>query len=305
MSGGSSPSGVCGSDVHIIQGKLERVKYPLILGHEAVGRVYETCVEIPKQLSDKVIVYPTTGCLECMYCRSKSYEMCNVSRTIGFELNGSHAEYLFVPVENLIPTTLDPIHAAPLACAGITSYSAIKNYVMNRIKPVEYTLLYGVGGLGHIAIQLMRKLAPSIIIAIDKDQSKLKLAEKFGAEIVFQKASSEEIRKLSAGGVSFALDFVGSDDSLALCFDSLKFGGKLIVIGSGGGTLAYRGPDKKRREIVGLITGSIHELQELVKFVEKGEIQIVTQRFSFEGFREAISLIKDGKVVGRAILVPD
>lgn len=295
-------SGFCGSDLHIFEGKSNRVKYPLIIGHEASGIVVGSKNDHIENINKNVLIYPIIGCNKCKYCRLGSYHLCTKSKAIGFELNGSHAEFVSIPYKNLIPTNLDFSKASPLACAGLTVYSAFKNYALNYVNREDYVLIVGVGGLGHIAIQLLKHITPNII-AIDKDDDKLSFAKRLGAMYTLTKSSSaDEIVKITEGGVKIAFDFVGNDETLTLCFESLCQQGRLVIIGAGGGTARYTGPDFKRREIVSSVVGSIEELRELVNLVENNKLQVLTQSYSLDEIHDVLGLIKSGKILGRAVL---
>jgi|ECHhosMinimDraft_1075155.scaffolds.fasta_scaffold01364_2 propanol-preferring alcohol dehydrogenase len=296
-------SGICGSDLHIIEGKSDRVNFPLIIGHEPAGIVIETNEENISLLNKNVILYPFIGCYRCVYCEKGYYHACKSSKAIGFELNGSHAEFISIPFKNLIPTSLDPVKAAPLACAGLTVYSAFKNYAANFLTKEDYALIVGVGGLGHIAIQLVKRLTPNII-AIDKNEEKLLFAKKLEAKHVFtNEVSIDELISIADERIKLAFDFVGTNATLKLCYDSLSYEGRLVLIGAGGGSFIYQGPDFKRRNITSSVVGSITELEDIIRLVERDEIKIYTESFPLEKINEAINLVRIGSILGRAVLV--
>lgn len=308
-------SGICHSDIDIVEGKLERTKYPLTIGHEAAGVIYKIGedlhhTQVPLSEGQKVAVYPTFGCGFCRFCLAGRENLCASAQAIGFEMDGSHAKYLLVKSPNhIFPIhNIDAQEAAPLSCAGITAYEAIKEYVLPRATPGAFVTVIGVGGLGHIAIQILKKMADVQIIAIDKDEKKLKLAEDLKADHVLESSNDrnlvEEIRKLSSDNVCATLDFVGNDSTLQLGYESLGIQGILVVVGAMGGTLSYRGPDPKRREIVGPIIGSLGSMREILDMVENKEIAILHQSFSLDQIDSAFDKLKHREIIGRAVLTP-
>jgi propanol-preferring alcohol dehydrogenase len=311
-----SASGICHSDLDIIEGKLERARYRLTIGHESTGTVYKVGEKVDlKQISisegQKVSIYPTFGCGVCEHCLAGRENLCSKAQAMGFEMDGSHAEYLLVKTPNhLFPIyNIDPKEAAPLSCASITVYEAIKEYVLPKVKPGAFVTVIGVGGLGHIAIQILKKMTDARVIAIDKDEAKLKLAEDLKADHVINSDDNnrnlvEEIKKLSSEKVCATLDLVGSDLTMKLGFDALGTRGILIVIGAMGGTLSYRGPDPKWREIVGPMIGSLSSMRKILEMAERREIKVLTQSYPLDQIELALEKLKHSEITGRAILIP-
>lgn len=310
-------SGVCHSDLDIVEGRLERAKYPLTIGHEAAGYIEKIGEAFNSRKSEnqgithlkegqKVLVYPTYGCGSCWYCIYGRDNLCQAAKSIGFEIDGSHADYLLVKSpRNIFPIhNLKPSEAAPIACAGITVYEAIKEYVLPRARPGCSALIIGVGGLGHIAIQILKKLTDLEVIAVDKNEQKLGLAQKLKADHVLEYEDKllEKLRKMP--NICATLDLVGTDKTLKLGYECLTTQGILVVIGAAGGILKYRGPDPKRREIVGPIIGSMGSMKELIEMAEKSKIKILHQEHPLEEIGSVLEKLRQGEILGRAILVP-
>jgi propanol-preferring alcohol dehydrogenase len=305
-------SGVCHSDLHIIDGELERVKYPLTIGHEPSGYVYKVGTEAADTVrtGEKVVVYPTFGCGVCRHCLKGNENLCQRAISVGFETDGSHAEYLLVKSPRyLYPISqLQPSEAASLSCAGVTVYSAIKNYIIPNSYPGSFVLVIGVGGLGHIAVQILGKLTPAQVIAVDVDERKLRMAEELGVEyaILGGKRSSvaEEITRIGGNDISAVIDFVGTDETLRLGYDSLGIQGNLVVIGAGGGILEYRGPDPKNRKITGPIMGSLIDMKEIVEMAEEKKFLIKCETFNLTEIGKVLEKIRYSEIVGRAVVHP-
>lgn len=184
-----SASGVCHSDLHIAMGDFKSIHYPLTLGHEPSGYVHQTGPGVKNvREGDAVLVYIARGCGKCWSCRQGFENECEGMEVVGFDRDGCHAEYLLVDSERyLFPLEgLNITEAAPLACAGITAYHAVKSKALNHLNPDDHVALIGVGGLGHIALQLLKNLGPAKVVAIDKTEEKLRLAKKLGADHVLK-----------------------------------------------------------------------------------------------------------------------
>ena len=238
-----SASGVCHTDVHLIAGSYDLgegrklsmadrgIDLPITLGHEIAGTIESLGSEARADQNvlkndDPVVVYPWLGCGACRNCRSGMENLCeNKPRTLGIFQDGGYAEYVFVPdIRYLIPLgDVDPKYGAPLACSGLTTFSAVKK---SRAGPNELVVIIGAGGLGTTAIQIVKKTVGARVIAIDVDDSKLKLAEKIGADFTINskglaiKEMISRIRSINHGLLAdVAIDFVGMPATSSLGFE--------------------------------------------------------------------------------------
>lgn len=301
-------SGVCGSDLHVVDGKLGRTKYPLTLGHEPAGIVHQIGEGVSRfREGDRVLLYPTTGCGTCMFCIGGKENLCPAARSYGFEFDGTDAEFALVPSERyLYPLRrLSDAEAAPLACAGVTAYHAIKNHVVGLAAPGDSVVVVGAGGLGHLAVQMLRALSPAHVMVVDTREEKLELAKSLGAEDIM---SPSEFGRLTDAArksrVAAVIDTVGSDQTLSLGFDTLGTGGRLVVLGAAGGSLNYSGPDAKDRMVAGPILGSLTEMRETLELAEQGLVRVVHRDFPLEKVNEVLAMVRGGQVTGRAVLIP-
>ena len=244
-------SGLCHTDFTVIS--RERSYWneqppPFTLGHEIAGWVEEAGTGVTKfRHGDAVAVNPSwASCGRCHMCRSGEENHCLYQKAIrapGVGYDGGHAPYVLVPEARfLVPIgDLDPVEAAPLTDAGITTYSAIKP-ALPGIWPGSTAVVIGVGGLGIYAVQFLRLLTSARIVAVDSTEARLKLAREYGADDVVSSGpdAADQIRDLSGGvGAAFVLDCVGVNATLATAIAALSWRGRLTMVGAGGGTIPF------------------------------------------------------------------
>lgn len=301
-------SGVCHSDLHIIEGEFSGLKYPVTLGHEPAGYVSEIGSNVDSvQKGTPVLVYICQGCGVCWFCRRGEENDCTKgAEALGFDRDGSHAELLLVGSSRyLFPVPgLDLEAAAPLACAGLTAYHAVKMEALPVLRPGDYAVVIGVGGLGHIAVQLLRKMSSAHIIAVEQNEEKLRFAEKCGASHALLASANfnREVRKIAKEGVSVVLDFVGSTSTLEGGYDILRSRGRLVVVGEAGGSMTGSIEPARGREIHGSTLGSFQEMHELIELAKAKVFAITYQSFPLNQINDALRLMKEGLIIGRAVL---
>jgi propanol-preferring alcohol dehydrogenase len=221
------------------------------------------------------------------------------------------AEYMLVPSSRLLLRLgdgLDPRDAAPLSDAALTPYHAIKRS-LHRLVPGSAAVVIGVGGLGQMAVQILRALSPTTIVAIDTSGDKLAVASELGADhtLLAEDASAEEVRGLTGGrGAELVLDVVGSEQTLALSAGLLAFEGDLTLLGLAGGSIRYSAmalPWGAR--IATTYWGTAVELMEVLDLARTGMIAIRTERVPLDGVPDAYDRLREGKVEGRAVACPN
>jgi alcohol dehydrogenase, propanol-preferring len=316
--------GVCHSDVHVWEGYYEGiggqplkttdrgVKYPLTPGHEIAGIVDSLGEQVKGFVKDEtVLVYPWIGEGMCPACRIGEENLCDKPRSLGIYNDGGYAEYVLVPDYKYlvkIGSDMDKDTTAPLSCAGLTAYGAVKNA---NINPDDNVVIVGTGGLGLMAIQLVRAITAARIIAMDIDDKKLQVAKKEGADVVvnlknddYTKVVMELTDKL---GVDVVIDFVNSTKSVEDYTQILRRRAKLVLVGLFGGELRFSLVSIPTRayKIIGSYTGSIQDLIELVSLAKRGVVKpVVSNRFKLDQAGEALQMLKDGKIVGRGVINP-
>ena len=316
-------AGVCHSDLHIWEGgydlghgrrlslKDRGVSLPLTMGHETVGEVVAFGPEAKGvAVGDVRLVYPWLGCGKCDTCLAGDENMCIVKpNSIGVYCDGGYADHITVrhPRYLIDLKGLDPVTAAPYACSGVTTYSAIKKLESVLDQPI---VIFGAGGLGLMALSLLKAMGGKGAIVVDIDAGKRKAAEEAGALASVDGGAPDALQQITskAGGpIRGVIDLVGNAATAALGFDCLSKGGKLVVVGLFGGGAPWALPliPIKAITIQGSYVGNLRETQELIDLVrEKGiaPIPVTTRLLS-----QADASLKDlqqGKLVGRAVLVP-
>jgi propanol-preferring alcohol dehydrogenase len=257
-------------------------------------------------------VYFPWGCGRCTRCATGSENTCdNAAKIAGFAMgrDGGMADYIIVDgARHLVPLgNLDPVAAAPLMCAGLTAYHAIHDSLA-LLERGSTAVLIGIGGLGHLAIQMIKALSPARVIAVDTREEKRQQARALGAEQALPPGDlvAEQIRDLTNGlGARLVIDFVGTDATLALGAAILAQAGTLKIVGVGGGTLPIRFHEMPRDSTVSVpYAGSIGDLRAVVSLAESGAVRPDVVRIGFEALQSSYELMERGELRGRAVLVP-
>ncbi len=309
-------AGLCRSDIHIMSSPAGAYPYtlPFTLGHETAGRVAAlgpgaSGVEV----GDPVVVYSRWGCGACWQCANGRDNAC--ARTQrgphggGLGRDGGLAEYLIVPSAGyLVPAAgLDPVSAAPLTDAALTSYHAAK-LSLTQLRPGTAALVIGVGGLGHLAVQILKAISPVRIIAVDMREAALEIARAAGADAVLpaEGLTPEAVRaETGPDGATVVLDFVGNDATLALAASSVAQGGDVTFVGRGGGELRVAPDLIPYESTVRMPTwGTVPELAEVVALARAGAIHSEAEVYGIDDVVSAYGKLRDGDVLGRAVVVP-
>ncbi len=273
--------GICHTDIAIIKGIYpSRKKPPFILGHEIAGEVVKVGSKVKKFKSgDRVVVQSSISCGSCYLCLIGRDNICNKVKTIGIDLNGGYAEYISVPERNLfkLPKEISYEEGAVISDALSTSYHAISTA---QLEMNETVVIFGMGGLGLNAVQVAAKLRGVKVIAVDIDNSKLRLAHKFGAyQLVNAKEEDpvEKVKKFTKGfGADCALEFVGLTASYTQAVRSVRRGGKVIIVGISTKNFSIEPFRLFKEEIK--ITGSYAALKSefpvLIDLVKEGKLDI-------------------------------
>ncbi|MEJ0048185.1 MAG: NAD(P)-dependent alcohol dehydrogenase [Rhodospirillales bacterium] len=306
-------AGLCHSDLLVIHADPPIFPVPSTLGHEATGWIDAVGSGVEGFAAGEAYgVYFPWGCGRCQPCACGNENVCHKSAQVaGFAMgrDGGMAEYLLVDdARHLVPLgQLDPIAAAPLMCAGITTYHAIA-HSLPLLQAGSTAVLIGIGGLGHLAIQLIKALSPARVIAIDTQAEKREQALALGAEHALAPGEDTvaRVRELTGGlGARLVLDLVGNDSTLALSGSILAQGGSLKIVGVGGGTFPLRFHEMPRDASVSVpYAGSIGDLRSVVKLAEAGLIHPEVVHIGFDALEETYALMSAGRLRGRAVLVP-
>lgn len=309
-------AGVCHSDLHIMSASPSEYRYgplPLTLGHEAAGIVAATGPGADHfAVGTPVLVYGPWGCGQCRYCSAGEENYCTDSagvRPPGIAVDGAIADYLLVDHQrHLIPLGgLDPIQAVALTDAGLTSYHAVKRSV-TRLGAGSVAVVIGAGGLGHLAIQIIRALGAAVIIAVDVAEDKLRLACDVGADhaVVGDSQAEQAIADLSQGrGADAVFDFVGAPETVTLAGAIAATYAEITIVGVGHGSL----PVGYRRlafdaNVRNIFWGSRPELWEVVDLARAGRLRVEVETYSLDQAPDVYKRLSRGEVLGRAVIVP-
>jgi propanol-preferring alcohol dehydrogenase len=310
-------AGACHSDLHVMEWPAGVLPYelPFTLGHENAGWIEALGPGVKGwEAGEAVAVYGPWGCGRCRPCRTGLETLCERAAQLGaagggLGRDGGMAEYMLVPDPRLLVALgdLDPRDAAPLSDAALTPYHAIK-LALHQLVPGSSAVVIGVGGLGHMAVQILRALSPARVIATDVDAGKLALAVDVGADhaVASGEDAAAEIRALTGGrGAALVLDCVGSTSTLALDCRVVAKGGAVMVIGVAGGTLEYRfNTLPSDASLAHPYWGSIVELAEVLELARAGRITPHAEHFPLERVTDAYERMQRGTLSGRAVITP-
>jgi propanol-preferring alcohol dehydrogenase len=288
---------------------------PFTLGHENAGWVERVGAGVDTvRPGEPVAVYGPWGCGHCRACRASRENSCENAAQIGamgggLGLDGGMAEYLLVPSPRLLVPLgdLDPRDAAPLGDAALTPYHAIKRS-LPKLTPGSTAMVIGVGGLGHMAIQILRAVCGARIIAVDTSPQKLTLATAVGADVAIPAGPDavEHVREATRGRMAdVVIDLVGSDDTLALGAACGRMEGDLTLVGIAGGAFSFSFFSQPYE--CGLATtywGSAIELMEVLDLARDGRIRVHVERHPLDAVADVYDRLRDGKVAGRAVVCP-
>jgi alcohol dehydrogenase, propanol-preferring len=317
-------SGVCHSDIHLWEGGYEGiegqilkttdrgVKYPLTPGHEIAGIVDSLGEEAQGFTKhEKVLVYPWIGEGLCPACRSGEENLCDKPRSLGIYMDGGYAEYVLVPSYKYlikIDDKMDADASATLSCSALTSYGAVKNA---NIKPYDNVVIVGAGGLGLMAIQLAKALTGSKIIAMDLDDEKLRAAKNNGADNTINSKKEDPVKAVmeltDKIGADAVIDFVNASKTVETDMQFLRRRAKLVMVGLFGGELKLSLVSMPTRayRLIGSYTGTLSDMTELVSLAKRGVIKpLVSNRFKLDQATEALTMLKEGKILGRGVINP-
>lgn len=316
-------AGLCHSDLHLINGEWKDaipLALPKIPGHENAGWVEELGDTVPPGLFNKgelVAIFGGWGCGVCTFCKRGDEQLCVAPCWPGLSpRDGGYSEYIVVPSYRFLVklpkgSSLTPETLAPLTDAGLTPYRAIKK-VRNVLVPGTSIAVVGIGGLGSYGIQYAKALAPnSKVIAIGRSDRKLDLAKDFGADQTVNSSSSRNIRQdvlqLTDGrGIDVVIDTVGAENTINDSIRVLAKGGTLVVVGLFGALIKIPllSAVVNEYQVIASLWGNYNELKEVIELANSGKIKHAFKSFSLKDVNKAVDLLRQGQILGRAVIVP-
>ncbi|GAA1836825.1 NAD(P)-dependent alcohol dehydrogenase [Actinomadura chokoriensis] len=314
-------AGACHSDLHLMhefEGGQLPWGPPFTLGHENAGWVVALGDGVSGlQVGQPVAVYGPWGCGTCARCRPGAENYCEDPANApvpsgggGLGLDGGMSEYMLVPDARFLiplPDGLDPAVAAPLTDAGLTPYHAIRRS-WAKLPPGATAVVIGTGGLGHLAIQILKATTAATVIAVDTRTEALDLALKNGADLAIPSndSTAASIRDATGEhGADVVLDFVGADATLAMAAAAARTLGDVTIVGLGGGTLPlsfFSVPYEVSLQTT--YWGTRPELVEVLNLGARGLLRPDIVQFPLDQAMDAYRQMRDGKLTGRAVIVP-
>lgn len=306
-------AGVCRTDLHILEGQWApktNVPLPYTIGHENAGWVHEVGSAVTNvKPGDKVILHPIVTCGLCRACRLGDDVHCENQRFPGIDCDGGYADYLLTSARNCVKLAdnLEPADVAALADAGLTAQHAAAK-AAKRLRPGDFCVVIGAGGLGHIGIQVMKAMSAATLVVLDSNPAALALAKELGADetILSDGSQVDAVLDLTDGKEAEAiLDFVGEGGATSEGIAMLRRAGFYYVIGYGENinvpTIDVISTEKN---FIGNLVGSYTDLQDLMVLAAQGKVKLHTQQYKLADFQQAIDDLNAVKVRGRAILIP-
>lgn len=315
-------AGACHSDIHLMdEFEAGAVPWnpPFTLGHENAGWVHSVGDGVRNLESGQpVAVYGPWGCGTCVRCLAGFENYCeNVADAPvpggggGLGLDGGMAEYMLIPSPRFLvplPEGLTPAQAAPLTDAALTPYHAIRRS-LPKLAADSHAVVIGVGGLGHMAVQILKAITGASVIAVDTRAEALKVAEAEGADMTFlsEEGTADQIREATGGrGADVIIDCVGAEATLAMGAAAARQMGDLTIVGIAGGTLPvsfFSIPYEVSVQTT--YWGARQELLEVLSLGSRGLIESRTTEFPLEDAMKAYTALKAGEIDGRAVIVPN
>jgi len=301
--------GVCHSQLHGIEGDWLDIgippSLPTVPGHEIVGKIIEIGDSVTKfKVGDRAGITPLLeACQKCQYCKEGKEHLCESSIITGESFKGGYTEYITVTEDfaTKVPDNMKAEYAAPLFCAGITAYKAVKAAEPKQDKKIG---IFGIGGVGHMAVQFA-KVENCNVIAFSRTQSHLDVAKRLGANDVmkFSENQKEFLNTLKEkhGTLDAAIVFAPADIVTDTAIKSVKKGG-LIVIATVGENPAFIAFEEKT--IRGTLIGSTKDMEQVIKICDEKNIEVITQTFPLESANEALKKLKDSEIEARGVLIP-
>lgn len=299
--------GICHSDSFVKDGLFPNIQYPRVPGHEVAGTIDALGPGVKDfTVGQKVGVGWFGGkCGTCESCRRGDFITCQNIKIPGISYDGGYAEYMVAPIDALalIPDELSPIEAAPLLCAGITTYNALRNA---QVRAGDLVAILGLGGLGHLAVQFACKMGFKTCV-IARGKEKESLAKKLGAHYYIDSQLDDVVKKLtSLGGASLILSTVTNSKAVSQVIDGLKVNGKCIVLGVSAEPIEVMPLTliAKRAALIGWPCGSSIDSQDTMSFCAQCNVRSMNEVYPLEQAQAAYDLMLNGKAKFRAVLKP-
>lgn len=299
--------GVCHTDLHVAHGDFGKVP-GRVLGHEGIGIVKEIAPDVKSlKVGDRVsVAWFFEGCGACEYCTTGRETLCRTVKNAGYSVDGGMAEQCIVAADYAVkvPEGLDPAQASSITCAGVTTYKAIKEA---QLQPGQWTVIFGAGGLGNLAVQYAKKVFNAHVVAVDINNDKLALAKEVGADIVINGHEVEDVAALiqeKTGGAHSAVVTAVSKVAFNQAVDSIRAGGRVVAVGlpSEMMDLSIVKTVLDGIQVIGSLVGTRKDLEEAFQFGAEGLVVPVVQKRPVSDTVDVFDEMEAGTIQGRMVL---
>jgi propanol-preferring alcohol dehydrogenase len=300
-------SGLCHTDIHAAHGDWPvKPNPPFIPGHEGVGHIEALGAGVTSRAVGQRVSIAWLGwaCGECEHCMGGWETLCQKQQNAGYSVNGSFAEYALAPAAFAapVPESIPARDAAPLTCAGVTTYKAIK---VARVAPAETVAIFGIGGLGHLALQYAR-IAGAFVVAVDIEDHKLVMASELGADHVVNARTSDPVEAIQAlGGADVAVVLAAAAPVFDQAFRSLRRGGRLVCVALPAGDASLSLPIFDTvingKTVIGSIVGTRNDIADVYALHVAGRTKVMAVDRKIDEVNQSIDDVLSGRVLGRVV----
>ncbi|WP_455886901.1 alcohol dehydrogenase AdhP [Pseudomonas rustica] len=298
--------GVCHTDLHVKNGDFGD-KTGVVLGHEGIGVVQEVGPGVTSlKPGDRAsVAWLYEGCGHCEYCNSGNETLCREVKNSGYTVDGGMAEACIVKADYSVkvPDGLDSAAASSITCAGVTTYKAVK---ISNIRPGQWIAIYGLGGLGNLALQYAKNVFNAKVIAIDVNEQQLRFASEMGADLVVNPLNEDAAKVIQAktGGAHAAVVTAVAKGAFDSAVDALRAGGRLVAVGLPSESMDLNIPRLVLDgiEVVGSLVGTRQDLQEAFQFAAEGKVVPKVTLRPIEDINQIFDEMLEGKIKGRMVI---
>ena len=298
--------GVCHTDLHVKNGDFGD-KTGVTLGHEGIGIVEEVAPDVTSlKPGDRAsVAWFFKGCGHCEYCNSGNETLCREVVNAGYTVDGGLAEECIVVADYSVkvPEGLDPYAASSVTCAGVTTYKAVK---VSEVKPGQWLAIYGLGGLGNLALQYAKNVFNAKVIAVDVSDGQLALAKEMGADLVVNSASEDAARFIQekTGGAHAAVVTAVAKAAFNSAVDAVRAGGRVVAVGLPPEAMSLNIPRLVLDgiQVVGSLVGTRNDLAEAFQFAAEGKVVPKVTKRKIGEVNAIFDEMIQGKIRGRMVI---
>ncbi|PBQ13295.1 alcohol dehydrogenase AdhP [Pseudomonas syringae] len=298
--------GVCHTDLHVKNGDFGD-KTGVILGHEGIGIVHEVGPGVTslKPGVRASVAWFFQGCGHCEYCNSGNETLCRAVKNSGYTVDGGMAEECIVIADYSVkvPDGLDSAAASSVTCAGVTTYKAVK---VSNIRPGQWIAIFGLGGLGNLALQYAKNVFNARVIAVDINEDQLQFASEMGADLVINSRTDDAAKVIQemVGGAHAAVVTAVAKTAFNSGVHALRAGGRLVAVGLPPEAMSLDIPRLVLDgiEVVGSLVGTRQDLIEAFEFAAQGKVVPKVTLRPIEDINEIFDEMQQGKIKGRMVI---